>query len=76
MRRATSLIHTFEIKILLNLPSIILVLIFAICEDIDHANFIFRTGPRVTYLVLAGDLLPCGHQVGDPLSTVGHLCQM
>jgi len=28
MRRATSLIHTSEINILLNLPSIILVLIF------------------------------------------------
>ena len=28
MRRATSLIQTYEIKILLNLPSVILVLIF------------------------------------------------
>ena len=27
------------------------------CEDIDHGNVIFRTGPRATYLVLAGDLV-------------------
>jgi len=60
MRRATSLIHTSEIKILLNLPSITLVLIFVKCEDIDHADVIFRTGPRAAYMVLASDLVPAG----------------
>jgi len=49
--------HTSEIKILLNLPSIILVLIFLSCADIEYANFIFITGARATYLVLAGDLV-------------------
>jgi len=39
---------------LLNLPSIILVLV----KDIDHANIIFRTGPRATHMVLADDLVP------------------
>jgi len=28
--------------------------------DIDHADVVFRTGPRATYLVLAGDLVPAG----------------
>jgi len=28
------------------------------CEDIDHANDIFGTGPQATYLVLAVDLVP------------------
>ena len=58
MRRITSLIHTSEIKILLNLLSIILVLI--LCSDIDHANVIFRTSPRATCMVIAGDLVPAG----------------
>ena len=30
------------------------------CEEIDHVNVIFRTGPRATYMVLAGDLVPAG----------------
>jgi len=33
---------------------------FSIVEDIDHANVIFRTGPRATYMALAGDLVPAG----------------
>jgi len=65
IRRAASLIHTFEIEILLNLPSIMLVLMFVNDEDIDHDNVSFRTGPGATYLVLAGDLAPA-HHVGDP----------
>jgi len=28
------------------------------CENIDHANVVFRTGPRATDLVLAGNLVP------------------
>jgi len=27
---------------------------------VDHANVILRTGPRATYMVLAGDLVPVG----------------
>jgi len=60
MRRVTSLICTSEIKFLLSVPSIILVLIFVNCEHIDHANVIFKTVPRATYMVLAGDLVPAG----------------
>ena len=66
MRRATNLIQTYKIKILLNLPSVILVLIFLKCEDIDHANIIFRTGPRATYMVLAGDSVPAGTTLVTP----------
>jgi len=33
-------------------------MIFINCEDIYHANVIFRTGPWVTYLFLAGNLVP------------------
>jgi len=51
---------------LLNLPSIILVLKIRKCEDIDHANVIFRTGPRATYMVLAGDLVPAGTALVTP----------
>jgi len=39
MRRATSLIHTSEIKILLNIPLITLVLIFVNVKTlVDHVN--------------------------------------
>ena len=58
MRKAASLIRTSEIKILLNLPANILVLIFVKCEDTDHANVLFRTGPRATYLPLRATLCP------------------
>ena len=57
---------TSEIKLLLNLPSTILVLIFVNCEDIDHANVIFKTVPRATYVVLAGDLVPAGTTLVTP----------
>jgi len=30
------------------------------CEGIDHADVIFRTCPRATYIILAGDLVPAG----------------
>ena len=36
------------------------------CEDIYHADFIFRTGPRATYLFLAGDLVPAGTTLVTP----------
>jgi len=35
-------------------------LIFVNCEDIDHANVIFKTVPRATYMFFAGDLVPAG----------------
>jgi len=47
---------------LLNLPSIILVL----GEDIDHADVIFRTAPRATYMFFAGDLVPAGTMLVTP----------
>ena len=34
--------------------------------SVDHANDIFRTGPRVTYMVLAGDLVPAGTTLVTP----------
>jgi len=57
---------TSEIKILLNLPTFILVLIFVNCEDIDYANVIFKTVPRETYVVLAGDLVLGGTTLVTP----------
>jgi len=33
---------------------------FIIGEEIDHANVIFRTGPRATYKVYVGDQVPAG----------------
>jgi len=39
---------------------------FIIGEDIDHADVIFRTGPRATYMVLAGDLVPAGTTLVTP----------
>jgi len=48
-------------KLLLNLPSIILLLV-----DHANANVIFRTGPRATYMVLAGDLVPVGTTLVTP----------
>jgi len=33
-------------------------LIFVNCEDIDHANVIFRTGPAGDYMVLAATWCP------------------
>jgi len=35
-------------------------------EDIDHANVIFRTGPRATYMVLEDDLVPAGTTLVTP----------
>jgi len=64
--RATSCVPIQKLKILLNLPSIILLLIFVNCEDIDHANFIFRIGPRATHVVREGDLVPAGTTLGTP----------
>ena len=64
MRRATNLIRTYEIKILLNLLSVILVLMFR--EDIDHANVIFRAGPRATCVILAGNSVPAGTTLVTP----------
>jgi len=51
---------------LLNLPSIILVVIFHNVKDNDHANVIFRIGPWATYMVLAGDLVLAGTTLVTP----------
>ena len=59
--KATSLIHTSEIKITRYTFKYFSIDIRK-CEDIDHANVIFGRGPRATYMVLAGG----GHRVGDP----------
>jgi len=60
MRRATSLIQVcithFRSKNFAQLTFHY----FSIGEDIDHANVIFRTDPRATYMVLADDLVPAG----------------
>lgn len=31
-----------------------------LCENADHVNATFRTGPRATHMVIAGDLVPAG----------------
>ena len=56
MRRATSLIHTSDIKILLNLPSVIVVLIF-VNVKILIMLMLFLEKSR-------------GHHVGDPCSRI------
>jgi len=75
MRRATSLIHTSEIKILLNLPFIFFVLIFVDVKTyIDHVRILFLgqvRGEWATYLlhwsVRATWMVGArGHHVGDP----------
>jgi len=58
MRRATSLIHTSEVTILLNLPSIILVLIFVNVKTlIMLILFLEQARERPTWSL---------HDVGDP----------
>jgi len=66
MRRATNLIHTSETqtaRFTFNYFSTDI----RKCEGIDHANVIFKTGPQVTYMVLAGDLLPAGTALLTPI---------
>ena len=41
-------------------------MIFVKCEDNDHANVVFRTGPRATYMFLAGDLVPAATTLVTP----------
>jgi len=36
------------------------------CDGIDHANIIFVTGQRATYMVLAGDSVPAGTTLVTP----------
>jgi len=61
--RATSLIHTSEEKILLNLP---LINDVNLCDDTHHLNGIFKTGRRTTNVALAGDLVPAGTMLVTP----------
>ena len=58
MRRATNLIHTSEIKVLLNLLSVILVLIFV------NAKALIM---RATYMVLARNLRRAGTTLVTPV---------
>jgi len=53
-------------KILLNLPLIMLSLMMSTCDDTRHLNAIFKTGPRATNVVLAGDLVPAGAVLVTP----------
>jgi len=61
--------HVSEKKIYL----IILVMLLFIddihlYEDIDYVNAIFRTGPRATHVVLAGDLVPASIMLVTPVT--------
>jgi len=59
MRRATSLIQTYEIKIFLNLPSVILVLIFVNVKTLIMLMlFLEQARGRLQFtMVLAGNTL-------------------
>jgi len=37
------------------------------CEDANHVYAIVRTGPRATYVVRAGDLVPAGTMLVTPV---------
>jgi len=63
MRRATILIHTSAIKILLNLPLIILVSIFVNVRTLIMLMLFLE---QATYVVLAGDLVPAGTTLVTP----------
>jgi len=39
---------------------------FVNCKDIDHANVVFVTVPRATYMVLAGHVVPAGTTLVNP----------
>ena len=62
MRRATSLIHTSEIKILLHLPSIILVLIFVNVKTLIMLMLFLQQ--------VRGRPSARGHHVGDSCARV------
>jgi len=65
MRRATSLIHTSETKVLLNLPSIILVLIFVNVKTLIML-MLFLEEAREDLHGPCRRPSVCGHHVGDP----------
>jgi len=56
MRKATSLIQVCITHFWNKIFAQFTFHYFSIGEDVDHANVIFRTGPRATYMVLAGDV--------------------
>jgi len=63
MQRVTHLMHTFEIKILFDLPLIMLLLTIKnihLCEDSDHVNAMFSTDTQLTHMVFTVDLVPVG----------------
>jgi len=66
MRRATSLIQVCITHFRNNNFAQFTFHYFSTGEDIDHANVIFRTGLRATYMVLADDLVPAGTTLVTP----------
>jgi len=68
--KATSLIHKFEMKDLLNLSLFMLLLIkfndINLHEGTYHVADIFRTGPRATHMVRAGNVVPAGTMLVAP----------
>ena len=66
MRRVTSLIQVCIIHFWNKSFAQFTFHYFIFGEDIDHANVIFITGPRATYMVLAGSLVPAGTKLVTP----------
>jgi len=60
-RRATSLMQTSEIQIKLNLPLVILVLIF-----VNVKTLIILEQERATYMVLAAEVVPAATTLVTP----------
>ena len=61
--------HLWNKKHLLNIPFIMLLLIISdihLCADTDHVNVTFKTGPRATQVVVAGDSMPVGTTLMTP----------
>jgi len=44
----------------------LMMLIYVMTDDARHLNAIFKTGPRATSVVLAGDLVPVGTVLATP----------
>jgi len=64
--RATNLIHASEIKKFAQFTFKLSFINVNLWDDTHHFNVIFKNGPRVTYVVLAGDLVPAGTVLVNP----------
>jgi len=69
MQRATSLIYTSEI-IKFCFYHYVLINDVHLCDDTHHLYAIFKTGLRVTNVILTGNLGAREHHVGDPCSSI------